>query len=350
MLNSICLLHGDCQRCRMVLALLLALLPSLCFAGPITREESERRGRVLEQLKESIAVEATEAGKFAAIAAVMAKEPAVDLRRRILDIATGMPGAALEAFLTAVLTTDKDAGVRSLVATALGRSGSEKSLAVLAKVAASDRTTTLQIGDIGSRSSARRAAIFAIAQLAERFPKLADKAAAELRALPGEADPADKDHRHEDLPHARRQALYQVTGDETLLGPFFDRLKSADPTQRQQGVIAFRFLNLKKAPARIVKALEDESVAVRSTAAMVLGEIGDAKTAEPLMALAADAKQERGVRANAIGALGHMRAAAAADLMEKLLGDADVSANAAVALYRITGKKAKQFPEGYRAD
>jgi hypothetical protein len=45
-----------------------------------------------------------------------------------------------------------------------------------------------------------------------------------------------------------------------------------------------------------------------------------------------------------------MRAKSAAELMEKLVSDEDVSASAAVALYRITGKKVKEFPEGYNAD
>ena len=120
--------------------------------------------------------------------------------------------------------------------------------------------------------------------------------------------------------------------------------------ERERGVIAFRFLKIKKAPPELVKALDDSSDDVRSAAALVLGEIGDSKSAAPLMTMAADAKLARGLRSGAIQALGHMRAAAAADLMEKLLADRDVAANAAIALYRITGKKAQQFPEGYRAD
>jgi hypothetical protein len=47
-----------------------------------------------------------------------------------------------------------------------------------------------------------------------------------------------------------------------------------------------------------------------------------------------------------------MKYRAAATLLEKLLNDPApaVRANAAVAFYRITGRKMKQFPEGYRAD
>ncbi len=207
----------------------------------------------------------------------------------------------------------------------------------------------MQIGDVRVRSSARRAAIFAIAELAERFPKLAEKAAAELRALP-DAGLKDRDHASESLPDARLQALYQVTRDAALLKPFFDQLRSADPKVRERGLTAFRFLKLKKAPAEVVKALQDSSSEVRSWAALVLAEIGDPQTAGPLMAMAADAKVERGLRAGAIHALGRMRAKAAAELMEKLLAEPDLSASAAIALYRITGKKVKEFPEGYRAD
>jgi hypothetical protein len=36
--------------------------------------------------------------------------------------------------------------------------------------------------------------------------------------------------------------------------------------------------------------------------------------------------------------------------MEKLLNDPAVAASAAVALYRITGKKTERFPAGYNAD
>jgi HEAT repeat protein len=324
----------------------LALLTSLSFARPPSREEYDRQSQVVEQLKESVATETTDTGKFAVISEVITNESDVDLRRRILDIATAIPGPERETFLTAQLTTEEDPELRSRVATALGQTGSEKCLAILAKVAASDRTTTMKFGCICSTSSARRAAIFAIAQLAKRFPKFVDKAATELRALPIKNDPKD----NESLADARRQALYQITRNSTLLQPFFDRLNSVDPKEREDGVIAFRFLKLKKAPPEVIQALQDTNVDVRSWTALVLGEIGDPNAVEPLLALAADTKVERAVRGNAIGALGRMRAPEATGLMEKLLADPDISANAAIALYRITGKKAKQFPEGYNAD
>ena len=333
---------------HIALVLWLALPVSLSFAKPPSREEVQRQSQVLEELKKSVAVEVTEAEKFAIIKQIMADEPDIDLRGQVLDFATGIPGSLRVSFLTGLLLNDEDAGLRSQAAQALGKTGSEQCLAVLAQVAGSDRTTAMQMGDIRRRSSARRAAIFAMAELAERFPKRADKAAAELRALPIVADPKD----NESLADARRQALYQITHDDSLLQPFFDRLKSADANQRQSAIVAFRFLKLKKAPPELVEALQDRDVGVQQWAALVLGEIGDPKSAESLMIAAADTKTDRGVRCNAIGALGQMRTAAAAGLMEKLLLDPDdpIPGNAAGALYRITGKKAKQFQEGYDAN
>ncbi len=300
----------------------------------------------IEKLKQALAAEDSDAGKFAVIAEAMSGESDVAIRRRVLDLAAGMPCPELETFLASVLKSEEDAGVRIQAVTILGRTGSAKSLPVLVKVAASDRTTTIRMGDIAGTSSARRAAIFSVAELASRFPKLDDQAAAELRKLKIPADPKDL----ESLFDARLQALYQITHNDKLLKPFFDRLKSTNVEERRNGVVAFRFLKLKKAPPEIAQALQDSDLEIRSWAALVLGEIGDPSTVDALAAAACDTKLDRRVRCNAIGALGQMRAKAVADLMEKLLEDPDVSANAAIALYRINGKKAKQFPEGYNAD
>jgi HEAT repeat protein len=83
-----------------------------------------------------------------------------------------------------------------------------------------------------------------------------------------------------------------------------------------------------------------------------LGEIGGPKAGAALMTVAGDAREDASVRCNAIAALGCLKTAAAAPLMEKLLADPTpvVQTNAAIALYRITGKKVKQLPKGYRAD
>jgi HEAT repeat protein len=116
------------------------------------------------------------------------------------------------------------------------------------------------------------------------------------------------------------------------------------------GANAFQFLKLKQAPPELIAALQDENAGVRSNVALVLGRIGDPKTIEPLLAVSTDAKADRGVRCNAIYSLGQMRAPAAAETMTQLLADPSVATQAAIALYRITGKKVKEFPEGYNAD
>jgi HEAT repeat protein len=342
----LCLIERQIMIYRLAPAMALVLLPAVTFARPVTGPEAERQTQVLEQLKKSVAAEKDDADKFALIGGVLSAEKDPNFRRRVLTFAGEIKGAAQEEFFLSVLTADEDSGIRSLAATTLGKTGSEKSLAALAKSAASDRTSLMIIGDVGGNSSARRAATFAIAELALRHPKLAGKAAAELRALPDKFDPKDR----ESLADARLQSLYQVTRDESLLKPFFDRLKSKDPNERMDGANAFQFLNLKQAPPELIAALEDEDAGVRSNVVFVLGGIGDPKTVEPLMAIAANAQAERGPRANAISSLGRMRAKPAADLMEKLLADPSVATSAAISLYRITGKKVKEFPEGYNAD
>lgn len=335
---------------RILPAVASLLLTSAAIAEPVflSPEEHDRQTRVLDQMTKSVAAQTGDAAKLAVVARTMKEEKEVDCRARILDFATSLPGPDLDAFLTALLGSEPDAGLRSRAATALGHLGSEKCLAALADCAANDRTTDLQMGCMMGRSSARRTATFAIAELAARHPKIADDAAAKLRALSPVADAKD----NEGLADARIQALYQITHDGALLKSFFERLKSRESGQRENGVVAFRFLKLKEAPAEVVAALEDASPDVALWAALVLGEIGDAKTGKPLMAIADDPTKDVGLRCNAIFALGRMKFDDAASLMERLLADADqrVVANAAIALHRITGKRVKQLPEGYRDD
>ena len=116
--------------------------------------------------------------------------------------------------------------------------------------------------------------------------------------------------------------------------------------------MAFGFLNVHKAPPELLKTLDDPAAEVRGEAALVLGEIGDPQTVPQLMAAAGNRSLDAATRCNAIYGLGRMKAAAAAALMEKLLDDPEpaVPGNAAIALYQITGRKVKQFPEGYNAD
>jgi HEAT repeat protein len=326
----------------------LAATASIALAQPVTGPEAAQQTRAFDQLQQTLAAETTDAARFTHIARVMNDEPDANQRRRILDIAAQFPGPDLEQFLTGVLSHDQDAGLRSQAATTLGLKGSQKSLPILAHAARNDPTTPMTIGDIGTQSSARRAATFAIAELASRFPKLAGDAVAKLRALPQvQAAPEN-----ESLTDARAQAIYQITHENELLKPFYERLKSKDAAERQRGVVAFRFLKLKQAPLEIVNTLKDADTDVRSWSALVLGEIGDPKTAPNLIAAATDAREDNSVRCNAIQALGHIKTAESTESIERLLKDANpsVQANAAIALYRLTGKKVEQFPSGYSAD
>jgi hypothetical protein len=68
--------------------------------------------------------------------------------------------------------------------------------------------------------------------------------------------------------------------------------------------------------------------------------------------VAEDAKQDAGLRCNAIHTLGRMKAASAKETVRKLLDDPNeaVHTQAAIAHYRLTGEKTAKFPAGYDAD
>jgi HEAT repeat protein len=341
---------------RSMLLLLFGLCLSVlafghAWGGPPLREEGERREKLAADLKAALTAEATAAGKAAALSRAYKAESSPDVRRVVFEHIPIAPDPAIDRFLTDVLTGDADAGIRILAAKALGTHGTDQCLPALAKAAAADKVTDVRMGCIVGKGTARRAAIFAIAELAAHYPKLADKAAETLGGLKPPADPTSpKDA--ESLADARVQALYQVTRDKKLLAPFLERLRSKDAKVRQSGAVAFQFFKLKLAPPELVKALRDTDAGVRSWAALVLGKIADPKTVPPLMAVAGDPKQDAGLRCNAIQSLGWMKAAAATELIRKLLTDEGgvVQVQAAIALYRLTGEKVKQFPAGYNAD
>jgi HEAT repeat protein len=326
----------------------VALAAGPVRGGPPSRDEGERREKVVADLKAALAAEAAPAGKAAALSRAYRGEPSPDVRRVVFDHLPTPPDAATDQFLVEALTGDPDAGLRGLAAKALGTHGTDQCLPALANAAATDKVTEYRTGCMGGTGTARRAATFAVAELAARYPKLAEPAAKALRELAPPADPKD----NEALADARAQALYQVTGDDKLLGPFLERLRSKDAKVRESGVVAFRYFKLSVAPKEVVTALGDADAGVRSWAALVLGEIADPKTVNPLMAASGDPKQDAGVRCNAIHSLGRMKAAAATELMRKLLADEKeaVQVQAAIALYRLTGEKVKQFPAGYTAD
>ena len=329
------------------MAICLALQTAL-RAGPPTRQEVLRRAAVIEHLKKSLAADTSAAEKATAITDLMAAEPDPNTRRMVLDAAIQAKGLDFDALLTKILADDPDAGIRSRAAQVLGGLGSKECFSALARAAAEDPTTDVRFGDVGGKSSARREATFAIAALVRRYPKLSDQAAAELRALKTPDGAQDL----QSLEDARISSLYQVTRDEKLLQPFYDRLKSDDAKTRIRGVVALQYCELRKAPRELTAAVEDKDAEVRSWAALVLGRIADPASVPMLLAAAEDTKRELGVRCNAIHSLGRMRALETTDTMRKLLKDENeaVQVQAAIALYRITGEKVTQFPEGYNAE
>src|SRR5688572_1886494 len=178
-----------------LLTTLTILIPAPSSAGgPVTREEGQRQPQAIDLPAKEVAASGRPTANFAATARASQHEPGVQTRRRILEIAARVPAEAeREALLTNLLAADPDAGLRSEAATTLGRHGSERALAALARCAAEDRATEIRVGDVGGRGTARRAATFAIAELAARHPAAVDAATAKLRALPAIDDPKDNE-------------------------------------------------------------------------------------------------------------------------------------------------------------
>jgi HEAT repeat protein len=316
------------------------------LAKPPSAEVAQRHQATVAEIKQFLAGPDSDERKFERLAEAIHGEAEPDYRRDLVALAAARPGSAQESFLIDVLHSDADWTVRSEAAKTLGQTGSKAAIAPLAKVAATDKLTMGTQGCIGSDGTARRAAIFAMAELGRRLPDSAKVIAEDIRGLP-EANDADKRLINEQLGDARRQALFQLTGDQSLLKPFFEQLKSKDAKTRENGVVAFRFLNLSKAPTELVALARDPSPEVRSWVALVLGEIKDTKAVPLLMDIAKDAATDRGTRCNAIHSLGRMRAAEAKPLLESLLSDESVKVNAAIALSEITGKRHPLVPEGY---
>jgi HEAT repeat protein len=329
------------QPCHIAVVVLMACA---CARGePSSAVDVQNQRQRLAALEQAIAIADSPSAKLAHCTDTLRDAPDADFRGKVLAIASKIAAPELEAFLIRTARTDPDAMIRGRAAAGLGQQGSKDCLGVLAELAASDKPTTFQVGCIQSTGTSRRQATFALAELACRVPDVAPRVAAILRDLktPPEPDP-------ERLADARIQALYQVTKDDSLIKPFLDRLRADDPEQRISGVVAFRFLKLRQAPHELVRLLDDPSPKVTSWVALVLGGIGNPAAVPPLMTVATDRKREAGTRCNAIFSLGRLKAAPAADLMTELHAEPNptVSANAAIALYRICplGDKAATTP------
>jgi HEAT repeat protein len=307
--------------------LTLAAICAPATAGPTTAEDVARQKAALDRLVASVAAAGDEAGKLAAFEAV-AGEPSVEVRRRVLDLASTALSRDREAFFKSVLEKDRDAGIRAQAAAALGRVGSAASIPALALAAKADPVTDREIGCILARGSARRDAAFALADLAERFPKSVADIAAELRKLAPQ-DPQDRD--------AVVAALFRVTQDPAVIAPVLEQLSSPERDHRRDAVVQLRFFGLKKAPRELVGRMDDADPEVQSWAALTLGEIDDASAAPALLAAAGDVKRGTGIRCNAIVSLSRLKAADAAPALERLRDDPDptVRAQAAAAVVKL---------------
>lgn len=219
----------------------------------MTTEQAAQQREALARLDSALAVETTAAGKFAQYLAALRslrEDQDVDVRARVTDMAVKQStGPELEALLLKRLDEEPDGGLRSRCAALLGQYGSEKCLARLVQAVATDQETAWWVGDIRGAMSARRDAVFALAELGRRLPKTLPPAIKALRELITTNAPPGAS-----LEDARVQALYQLTADDSLLVPFRTRLQSKDEKQRVSGIVAFQFLNLHKAPPEVPRA------------------------------------------------------------------------------------------------
>ena len=324
---------------RYVWILLPMFLVALLYGRP-PEEERQRRQRLLARLDAALAKQTTDVGRFAHVRDAMGVEPVTVVRRQILLRASRLSGEVLEDWLIGLLRNEQDHFLRGCIATLLGKKGSEKSVGPLISTAYFDMKTHALVHDIGSQGTARREALFALAELGKRVPKARPRITAALRLLPARADrKADP----EGIYDVRLQALYQLTGEAKFISPFFKWLESDDAMERRRGVFGFRFLKLRKAPPELIARLTDSSADVRGRVAMVLGMIGDVAAAPALLAAAENKELGDFTRVHAVVALGSMKAQLASGLMKQLAKDSNptLAHHAAQALARIRSKERK---------
>jgi len=102
-------------------------------------------------------------------------------------------------------------------------------------------------------------------------------------------------------------AEIQKRNDTHTAMQLIEALKDSDPSRRAYVVYAlYQIQNPISIPA-LIEALHDENYFVRRTAAMTLGELGDARAVLPLMAAMRD-RQVRLAAAEALGRIGDARA------------------------------------------
>lgn len=308
----------------MVAAMSIVLATGVIVGAPLDAEEQQRQEAALAQLDADLTKASTEDQRTAILRRAMKDEVSrmkddinPEMRRQILLRAELLTSPGQEDWLIERLRDEPDFLLRQVIASLLGKTGSPRVVATLIIAARSDPKTFGRAGCIRLEGTVRRQAMFALAELGNRLPDQRQRIVDALRAMPWPDDKADLEY----LDDVRLQSLYQLTGENELLKVFFQRLASDNSKDRVRGVVAFRFLKLRKAPTELVARLEDANEEVRMWAAFVLGEIGDSVTVPALMATAENKKLDRATRASAIASLGKMNAKAAMELMKRLSKD-----------------------------
>jgi HEAT repeat protein len=310
-------------------------------AEPYPDQAASVSGAQIEEICASLIGYSTKSAKLRFLERALAQAQNPNVRGAIVALAEQVGGSELEDLLIHVIEHDPDVGIRLSAVAKLARYGTARSVQPLLTCAQKDPTGEHRAGCIVSRMTARREAYFALAELGLRLPSERKRIADAIRKLPVTS---------EDLHDPKIQALYILTGDNRLLRPFFERLRSPNPQIRVVGLVTFRFLKLKRAPKEVTQLIHDPDQNVRSWVALILGEIGDPGTIPMLMDAAKDRKKDRGTRCNAIYSLGRMCVTNAEALLKELLSDEDVKVSAAVALSQITGQRHPLVPHGYRLD
>lgn len=158
---------------RLALILFLAAASGL-VASPPPPQFFKVQQVELQELDQRVVAEETRAGKVRLLVEAWKAAPGLT-RHHLLQRLEAHPGPETEAHLLSVLRDDQDAAFRQAAALALGRVGSERSLAALEHSAAEDRETMFQGGGcVVFQADAREAAAEGLALLEARLaPRVA---------------------------------------------------------------------------------------------------------------------------------------------------------------------------------
>jgi len=322
-------------------AVLFALSSARLVAKPMSAEAMARIQAEIVGIKSFLTSHRTASEKIHFLSKALDRTSSVHVGEKILELAGQVGGPDLETLLIHVVQGSAEVRLRTIAVQKLAQYGTPSCIEPLLKCAEKDPTGQYQVGCIRGQRNARRDAYFALAEIGLRLEEERKRIADAIRGLPVTSG---------DLNDPKIQTLYILTGNTDLLRPFYRRLASPDPKIRVPGVVAFRFLKLKRTPQELVDLIDDPEQEVRSWVALVLGEIGDPATVPVLIKAAKNQSLDRNTRCNAIGSLGGMHAKEAVPVMKELLNDESVKVNAAIALSLLTGVRHPLVPEGYGLD